>query len=47
MAKSMTKGLQNNTHVSNPKWADPKLSAIVETKDNIICASPVHLLSSH
>jgi len=32
MAKSMTKGLQNSSHVSKQKWADPKLAAVVETK---------------
>jgi hypothetical protein len=32
MAKSMTKGLQNSTHVSKQKWADPKLAAVMETK---------------
>ncbi len=36
MAKSMTKGLQNSTHVSKQKWADPKLSAIMETKDKTL-----------
>ncbi len=36
MAKSMTKGLQNSTHVSKPKWADPKLGVVMKTKDKTL-----------
>jgi len=36
MVKNMTKGLQNNTHVSKQKWADPKLVAIMEAKDKTL-----------
>jgi hypothetical protein len=32
----MTKGLQNSIHVSKQKWADPKLVAIMETKDKTL-----------
>jgi len=48
MAKSMPKVLQNSTHVSKQKWANPKLSTIMETKDKTLFVSAsVHLLSSH
>jgi hypothetical protein len=36
MAKRMTKGLQNSTHVSKPKWADPKLVVVMKTKDKTL-----------
>jgi hypothetical protein len=36
MAKSMTKGLQNSTHVSKQNWADPKLAEVMETKDKTL-----------
>jgi hypothetical protein len=36
MAKSMTNGLQNSTHVSKLKWADPKLVVVMKTKDKTL-----------
>jgi hypothetical protein len=36
MVKNMTKGLQNSTHLSKQKWANPKLVAIMETKDKTL-----------
>jgi hypothetical protein len=36
MAKNMTMGLQNSTHVSKQKWANQKLAAIMEIKDKTL-----------
>ncbi len=32
----MTKGLQNSTHVSKLKWAEPKLAVVMKTKDKTL-----------
>jgi hypothetical protein len=47
MAKSMTKVLQNSTHVSKQKWANPKLSAIMETKDKTLFVPALSICYHH
>jgi hypothetical protein len=47
MAKSMTKGLQNSTHVSKLKWADPKLAIVMNTKDKTLFVLALSICCHH
>jgi hypothetical protein len=47
MAKNMIKGLQNNTHVSKQKWANPKLVTVMEIKNKTLFVPALSICCHH
>jgi hypothetical protein len=47
MGKNMIKGLQNSTHVSKQKWANPKLVIVMEIKDKTFIMPALSICCHH